>query len=99
MKTNLTVANCRVELTDIVQRVKEKDERFVLTKHGQEIAAIISVEDLNFFESLEEAINQSSIEANNEEHLKEEAINLKTDGNKGKSTRKISRLLKRFCGG
>jgi prevent-host-death family protein len=52
--TTLAVSEARKELADVVDRVKYKGERFILSKNGKRAAAIISVEDLDLLEGLQD---------------------------------------------
>jgi prevent-host-death family protein len=53
--TTLAVSEARKDLADVVDRVRYKGERFILSKNGKKAAAIISVEDLETFERLLDA--------------------------------------------
>ena len=55
MLTTLAVSDARRELADVVDRVKYKGERFILSKNGKRAAAIIPVEDLEALERLQDA--------------------------------------------
>lgn len=57
MATNIPFSDARSDLTQIVNHVAFAHERFVLTRNGKEIAAIISIEDLNLLEELEDSMD------------------------------------------
>lgn len=50
----ISISNGRVFLTDISNKASYEGERFVLTKNKEPFAAIVSIEDLDLLESLEQ---------------------------------------------
>jgi prevent-host-death family protein len=54
---DISIADLRARLGDLVARVSYKHDRVVVTKHGKPVAALISVEDLEFFEKLEDRMD------------------------------------------
>jgi prevent-host-death family protein len=50
-------SEARSELTDIVNHVAFAQDRYILTRNGKEIAAIVSMEDLNLLEELEDQLD------------------------------------------
>jgi len=52
--TRLRVTETRANLSRIVRRVEHAGERVVLERRGQEVAALIPIEDLRFLEELED---------------------------------------------
>jgi prevent-host-death family protein len=51
----MTTKQMREKLADTVNRVAYKGERIVIMRHGKPLAAVVSVEDLEALERLEEA--------------------------------------------
>jgi prevent-host-death family protein len=47
------ISEARAEFSELVNRAAYRHERVLLTRHGKPIAAIISREDLEYFEALE----------------------------------------------
>lgn len=52
----------RKEFADNINRVAYGHERLTVTRHGKPVAAIISVDDLEFLERLEHELNKKSIQ-------------------------------------
>lgn len=52
---NLDIAEIETSLASVVSRVAGNDARVVVEKHGEPVAAIISIEDLRRFAQLEAA--------------------------------------------
>jgi prevent-host-death family protein len=48
--TSLPVHDFRTKLSEIVERAAFKGERFIVTSHGRERAALVSIEDLRLIE-------------------------------------------------
>jgi prevent-host-death family protein len=48
------ISEARGEFSDLVNRAAYKHERVLLTRHGKAIAAIISADDLDLLEALED---------------------------------------------
>jgi prevent-host-death family protein len=61
--TSVTMAEARDDLAELVNRAIYGGERVVLTRRGKPVAAIISAEDLAFFEELEDADDIRAAEA------------------------------------
>ena len=53
-ESEITVAFAREHLAEYLSRVTYTKDRFVVTKHGKKIAAVIPYEDLKILEKLEE---------------------------------------------
>lgn len=51
----------RKKFADNINRVAYGHERLIITRHGKPVAAIISVEDLEFLEELEYQLDKKSI--------------------------------------
>lgn len=58
--TKISTAKARNEFAEVINRASFGKERFVLTRRGKELAAIVPVEDLALLEELED---QMDIEA------------------------------------
>ncbi|MFA5845166.1 MAG: type II toxin-antitoxin system Phd/YefM family antitoxin [Coriobacteriia bacterium] len=50
--TRISMAEARRDLADILNRAQYSRERFILTRHDSEVAAIISVEELRLLDAL-----------------------------------------------
>jgi len=57
MPTTITTADARKNFADIVNRVAYGNEPIVLTRRGQEIAALISIEELELLQQIEDHID------------------------------------------
>jgi prevent-host-death family protein len=51
---DISIAELRARLGDLVSRVSYKHDRVVITKHGKPVAALISASDMEKFEELED---------------------------------------------
>jgi len=60
--THLTVADARRDLSDILNRVSYIGERIMITRHGKDIAAIVSSKDLEMLEKIEDTIDAAEAE-------------------------------------
>ena len=60
MSETRRISEARGEFSDLVNRAAYKHERVLLSRHGKAIAAIVSKEDLDLLEALED---QADIEA------------------------------------
>ncbi len=60
---DISLADLRARLGDLVSRVSYKHDRVVITKHGKPVAALISGEDLEFFERLEDRMDNEAADA------------------------------------
>lgn len=49
-KTSINTADAKEQFTELVNRVVHSNERIVLTRRGNEVAAIIPIEDLKLLE-------------------------------------------------
>lgn len=52
---NMAVSQAREELAELVNLVHYRNERVLLLRHGRPVAALISAEDLELLEQLEDA--------------------------------------------
>jgi prevent-host-death family protein len=63
MTTKMTTLDAKEKFTELLNHIAHSKERVILTRRGKELVAIISLEDLQFLESvqdkndLQEAIN------------------------------------------
>ena len=64
---DISIADLRAHLGDLVTRVSYKHDRVVITKHGKPVAALISAEDLEFFEALEDRMDLKAAAASDRE--------------------------------
>lgn len=44
--TQINIVNAKDELSELINRVLNKNERFILTRRGNDVAALVSMEDL-----------------------------------------------------
>jgi prevent-host-death family protein len=51
---DISIAELRARLGDLVSRVSYKHDRVVITRHGKPVAALISASDMEKFEELED---------------------------------------------
>jgi prevent-host-death family protein len=51
----VTVSEARERLADLLARVEHGHEQVTITRHGKPVAAIVTMEDLAFMESAEDA--------------------------------------------
>ena len=57
MLRKITTADARKNLANIVNRVAFGKEAFILTRRGEALAALVSVEDLKLLQEIEERID------------------------------------------
>ena len=57
MPTTITTADARKNFADIVNKVAYSKEPIVLTRRGQEIAALISIDELELLQQIEDHID------------------------------------------
>ncbi|MEO7868971.1 MAG: type II toxin-antitoxin system Phd/YefM family antitoxin [Candidatus Limnocylindria bacterium] len=57
------ISEARGEFSELVNRAAYRHERVLLTRHGKPVAAIISKEDLEYLEALEDRDDLAAIEA------------------------------------
>jgi len=51
----ITATEARSGLSDLISRAKYSEERTILTRHGEPVAALVSMEDLKALRELEDA--------------------------------------------
>ena len=57
----VSVSKARQQLAELVNRAAYRQERTVLGRHGKKVAAIVSAEDLELLEALEDAADLKAI--------------------------------------
>ena len=57
------ISEARGEFSELVNRAAYRHERVLLTRHGKPIAAIISKEDLEYLEALEDRDDLAAMDA------------------------------------
>ena len=57
MPTTMTTADARKHFADIVNKVAYGNETIVLTRRGQKIAALISIEELELLQQIEDRMD------------------------------------------
>ncbi|MCP3928821.1 MAG: type II toxin-antitoxin system Phd/YefM family antitoxin [Bacteroidetes bacterium] len=57
MGTKISTADARKNFADIVNKVAYGKESIVLTRRGQEIAALVSIEELELLQQIEDYID------------------------------------------
>lgn len=57
----VTVADARNGLAELLNRVAYAGERLVITRHGREIAALVPVEDLRLAERLRRFVTRKDV--------------------------------------
>ena len=57
MLRKISTADARKKLANIVNRVAFGKEAFVLTRHGEALAALVSVDDLKLLQEIEERMD------------------------------------------
>ncbi|MCR4341557.1 MAG: type II toxin-antitoxin system Phd/YefM family antitoxin [Gemmatimonadaceae bacterium] len=65
--TRLSASAVRDTLGDTLNRVAFKGERIVLERHGEAVAALVSVEDLELLEELEDRLDVEAVRVAREE--------------------------------
>lgn len=60
---NITAADARRQLAELLSRAAYGKERFVVTRHGKEMGAIVPLEDLALIERLREFASRKEVEA------------------------------------
>lgn len=61
----VSAAEAREKISDLINRVAYSKERVVLTRHGKDVAALVSVEDL---QRLEDLAFQAALNEGNEKY-------------------------------
>ncbi len=58
---DVSIADARKNLADLLNRVAYSKERVVLTRHGKEIAAIVSIEELGLVDRLKTLLRERDV--------------------------------------
>ena len=61
--TKISTAEARNDFADVINRASFGKERFVLTRRGKKLAAIVPVEDLELLEEMEDRMDIESARA------------------------------------
>jgi prevent-host-death family protein len=61
--TKITATNVRDSFSETLNRVAFKGDRIVLERHGKPVAALVSVEDLELLEALEDRFDVEAVRA------------------------------------
>ncbi len=75
---DISIADLRARLGDLVSRVSYKHDRVVITKHGKPVAALISASDMEKFQELEDWNDVQAIKAGLRDAKKNGTIPLET---------------------
>lgn len=59
--SELSVGEIREQFAEMLNRVKYGNSRTVVKRHGKEIAAVVSIDDLRLLERLEEILDRQAI--------------------------------------
>ena len=65
--SRIPATTVRDSFSETLNRVAYKGERIVLERHGKAVAALVSVEDLELLESLEDRLDAEAVLAAREE--------------------------------
>ncbi|MBW1759297.1 MAG: type II toxin-antitoxin system Phd/YefM family antitoxin [Deltaproteobacteria bacterium] len=57
MLNKITTADARKKFANIINRVAFGNESFILTRHGESVAALVSMNDLKLLQELEDRID------------------------------------------
>ncbi|MGE4595151.1 MAG: type II toxin-antitoxin system Phd/YefM family antitoxin [Gammaproteobacteria bacterium] len=57
MTTKISTADARKNFSDIVNKVSYGSEQIILTRRGQEVAAIVSTDSLKLLQKIEDTID------------------------------------------
>ncbi len=55
--TKISTLEARKKLADVINSAQYGKDRIVLTRHGKPVASVISIEDLELLESLEDRLD------------------------------------------
>jgi len=59
--TDISAADARKHLADLINRVAYGKERVVLTRHGKQHCALVPIEDLSFLDKLQGAAESRDV--------------------------------------
>jgi prevent-host-death family protein len=74
LMSDVSTADARRNLTDMVNRVAYGKERFILTRHGKRLCALVPIEDLSFLDKLREAASRNDVSSAMSEQLRGDSI-------------------------
>ncbi len=67
--TKISTLEARKNLAEVINSAQYGKERIILTRHGKEVAGIISIDDLNLLEKLEDRLDlHEAIEILEDDH-------------------------------
>lgn len=72
----ITAKELKEHSADVLGRVQYGDERITVTRHGREVAALVSIEDARLLERLEDLLDTKDALAALEEAEREGTISL-----------------------
>ena len=70
----MTAAEARDNFSDVLNRVAFGQERILVTRHGKGLAVLISVDDLEQLEALEEMVDRELLRQAREENEREGTV-------------------------
>jgi prevent-host-death family protein len=53
----ITTDNAKKDFTNLLKKVNQENESIILTQHGKQIAALISIDELNLLQQIEDYID------------------------------------------
>jgi len=59
--SDVSTAEARKNLAELVNRVAYGKERVVLTRHGKQLCALVPIEDLSFLDKIREAATRNDV--------------------------------------
>jgi prevent-host-death family protein len=62
MKNHFTTVEARNHFGDVINRAAYGKERVILTRRGQELAAVVPIEDLELLQKLEDHLDLEAIQ-------------------------------------
>jgi len=71
---NISTADARRQLAELLNRSAYGKERFVVTRHGKEMVAIVPVEDLDLLEKVRSLLRRQDVRAALQEAADDELI-------------------------
>lgn len=74
--THLSVQEAGEQFSDLIHRVAEEKERILVTRDGEQLVAIIPIEDLELVEALEDKIDLEEARAARQEAIEKGTISL-----------------------
>lgn len=70
----MTAAEARDNFAEVLNRVSFGQERILVTRHGKGLAAVISIDDLEQLEALEEMVDRELLRQAREENEREGTV-------------------------